>query len=56
MAEEVISHLSGLVGAKVKVTLEVTAEIPSCVPTNFVRAVTENLRTMKYFDHGFETE
>jgi hypothetical protein len=56
LADEVIAHLTGLVGANVKVTLEVTAEIPSGVPQHVVRGVTENLRTLKYYDHGFETE
>ena len=32
IAEEVIAHLSGLVGAKVTVTLEIAAEIPAGVP------------------------
>ena len=37
-----ISHLSGLVGANVKVTLEIEAEIPNGAPDNVVRTVTEN--------------
>src|SRR5206468_4216613 len=37
VADEVIAHLSGLVGAKVKVTLEVEAEIPSGAPEHVVR-------------------
>ena len=28
IADEVISHLSGLIGAKVTVTLEIEAEVP----------------------------
>jgi hypothetical protein len=56
VADEVIAHLSGLVGAKVKVTLEVDAEIPSGAPDHVVRTVTENSRTLKFSSQGFEKE
>ena len=56
IAEEVISHLSGLVGAKVTVTLEIEAEVPSGTPDHVVRTVTENSRTLKFTNHGFEKE
>jgi hypothetical protein len=56
IAEEVIAHLSGLVGADVTVTLEIHAEVPSGAPDNVVRTVTENCRTLKFSDHGFEKE
>ena len=56
IAEEVIAHLSGLVGADVKVTLEIDAEIPSGVPEHVVRTVTENSRTLKFTNQGFEKE
>jgi predicted AAA+ superfamily ATPase len=56
IADEVISHLAGLVGSTVKVTLEVEAEIPSGAPDNVVRTVTENSRTLKFSSHGFEKE
>jgi predicted AAA+ superfamily ATPase len=56
IGEEVVSHLSGLVGAKVKVTLEIEAEIPSGAPDNVVRTVTENSRTLKFKSQGFEKE
>jgi predicted AAA+ superfamily ATPase len=56
VADEVITHLAGLVGAKVKVTLEIEAEVPAGVPENVVRTVTENSRTLKFETHGFETE
>jgi Swt1-like HEPN len=42
IADEVIAHLSGLVGAEVRVTLEIAAEIPSGAPDQIVRTVTEN--------------
>jgi hypothetical protein len=47
---------SGLVGAKVTVTLEVEAEIPSGAPDHDVRTVTENSRTLKFTSQGFEKE
>lgn len=56
IADEVIAHLSGLVGANVKVTLEIEAEIPSGTPDNVVRTVTENSRTLKFTNQGFEKE
>ena len=56
IGEEVVSHLSGLVGAKVKVTLEVEADIPSGAPDSVVRTVTENSRTLKFKSQGFEKE
>ena len=56
VAEEVIAHLSGLVGAKVTVTLEISAEIPAGVPDTVVRIVTENSRTLKFTSQGFEKE
>ena len=56
IADEVISHLSGLVGANVKVTLEIEAEIPNGAPDNVVRTVTENGRTLKFKNQGFEKE
>jgi len=54
IAEEVIAHLSGLVGANVRVTLEIEADIPSGAPDHVVRTVTENSRTLKFTSHGFE--
>jgi predicted AAA+ superfamily ATPase len=56
IAEEVIAHLSALVGAKVTVTLEVDAEIPSGAPDHVVRTVTENSRTLKFSSQAFEKE
>jgi predicted AAA+ superfamily ATPase len=56
VADEVITHLTGLVGAEVKVTLEIEAEVSAGVPENVVRTVTENSRTLKFDTHGFEKE
>lgn len=56
IAEEVVAHLVALMGAKVKVTLEIQAEIPSGAPDHVVRTVTENSRTLKFDSQGFEVE
>ncbi|MBU2602478.1 MAG: DUF499 domain-containing protein [Actinobacteria bacterium] len=56
IAEEVIAHLTGLVGTKVTVTLEVEADIPNGAPDHVVRTVTENSRTLKFTSQGFEKE
>ncbi|AUB80102.1 Swt1 family HEPN domain-containing protein [Candidatus Thiodictyon syntrophicum] len=56
IAEEVIAHLTGLVGATVTVTIEVAAEIPAGASDHVVRTVTENCRTLKFTSQGFEKE
>jgi len=56
IADEVISHLAGLVDADVTVTLEIHADISSGAPDNVVRTVTENCRTLKFTSQGFEKE
>ncbi len=56
IADEVIAHLSGLMGAKVTVTLEIEAEFPDGATDNIVRTVTENSRTLKFTNHGFEQD
>lgn len=57
VAEEVISHLIGLVGANVTVTIEIEAEIPNGTPDHVVRTVTENGRTLKFRSNsGFESD
>ena len=56
IADEVVAHLAGLVGANVKVTLEIEAEIPTGAPDHVVRTVTENCRTLKFDSQGFEKE
>ena len=54
--EEVISHLVGLVGSTVHVTLEIQADIPNGTPDHVVRIVTENSQTLKFTSQGFELE
>lgn len=54
IAEEVIQHLSALLGSEVKITLEIQATIPDGIPEQVVRTVSENCRTLKFSQHGFE--
>jgi predicted AAA+ superfamily ATPase len=56
IAEEVIVHLAGLLGARVTVTLEIEAEIPGGAPEQVVRTVTENARALRFSSQGFERE
>ena len=56
VAEEIIAHLVGLVGAKVAVTLDIAADLPDGAPENVVRTVNENSRTLKFDSHGFEEQ
>jgi predicted AAA+ superfamily ATPase len=56
IAEEVIAHLTGLLGANVRITLEIEADIPNGAPDHVVRTVTENSRTLKFTQAGFEEE
>ncbi len=54
IAEEVLAHLTSLVGSDAKVTLEIDVELPNGIPEDKVRIVTENCNTLKFKDHGFE--
>jgi predicted AAA+ superfamily ATPase len=56
IAEEVVSHLTGLVGSKVELTLEIEAEIPDGAPEHVVRTVTENARTLRFTSQEFEED
>lgn len=54
IAEAVIQHLVGQVGARVKVTLEIEAELPDGASDGLVRTVTENARTLRFRNAEFE--
>lgn len=56
IAEEVIAHLVGHYGADVKVTLEIEARLPNGASDQVIRTVTENGKSLKFKDHGFERE
>jgi hypothetical protein len=56
VGEEIVQHLSSLVGAEVDVTLEISAKLPDGAPENVVRTVTENCNTLKFKTYDFEEE
>jgi hypothetical protein len=55
IAEEVIAHLSGQMGAEVTVTIEIEAKLPNGAGDHLVRTVNENSRSLKFDNFGFET-
>ena len=56
VVEHVVEHLTKLTGAKVRVKLEIDADVADGVPSKTVMDVTENARTLKFSDFGFEEE
>jgi hypothetical protein len=54
--EEVVKHLTSLSGANVKVTLEITAELPDGMPDHIVRTVKENCNTLRFQTSEFHEE
>ena len=52
----IVGHLSALMGSDVTVRLEIEANVPKGVPDDVVRTVSENARTLKFTDHGFEDD
>jgi len=56
IADEVIQHLTKLVGADVEITLEIHARLPDGASDKTVRDVTENCRTLRFDSFGFEEE
>lgn len=54
--DEVISHISSLLGSRVHVTLEIHADRPDGFDERVVRVVSENANTLKFDSHGFEEE
>jgi predicted AAA+ superfamily ATPase len=55
VAQEVVQHLSGLVGAEAEITLEIQVRIPDGVPDHVVRTVAENCRVLKFASAEFES-
>ncbi len=51
VAEAIVAHLNGLLGASVRVSVEIDAELPQGVPDDVVRTVTENAGVLR-FDEG----
>lgn len=51
---EIITYLMNLQGSNVKIRLEVETDIPEGTPSDIVRTVTENCKTLKVDDFGFD--
>ena len=51
---EIIQHLMSVDGADVELTLEVNVNAPEGIPSSTVRTVSENCRTLKIQNFGFE--
>ena len=56
IADEIITHLAGLMHTNVRVTLEIAADFPDGFPDQIIRTVTENGRTLRFSDLDFEIE
>ncbi len=56
IADEVIQHLTKLVGAEVEITLEIQARLTDGASDKTMRDVTENCRTLRFESFGFEEE
>ena len=54
VAEEVLQHLATIPGGKVKVTVEIEAEVPEGVSRDVQRVINENCQTLRFKSHGFE--
>ena len=54
IVEEVIEHLTTLMGADVEISLEINARRPEGFDEKTVRTVSENSRTLNFDEHGFE--
>lgn len=56
IAEAIIAHLEGLRGATVEISLQIEAKIPDGIPENVQRTVSENCRTLRIGQFGFEEQ
>jgi predicted AAA+ superfamily ATPase len=56
LTQEVVEHLTTLVGTEVDVTLEVHATNPDGFPEDIVRTVSENAQSLHLLSHGFEEQ
>jgi hypothetical protein len=54
ISDEVLTHLTSLVGAKAKIVLEIDIEVLNGIPEDKIRIINENCNTLKFKGHGFE--
>lgn len=48
--------LTSLIGADVEVTMEIQARVPDGIPDSVARTVSENCKTLKFQNQGFEKD
>ena len=53
--QEIIQHLMAVDGSEVELTLEVHVNAPNGIPSGTVRTVSENCRTLKVTNFGFDS-
>jgi predicted AAA+ superfamily ATPase len=56
IADAVIQHLTKLSDTRVKITLEINADLPNGATDDVVRTVLENCNTLKFINKSFEQE
>ena len=56
IGKEVVQHLHALLGADVQIILDIEADVPDGVPDQVVSIVSENAKTLKLDNFGFEEE
>jgi predicted AAA+ superfamily ATPase len=56
IADEVVQHFNALANAKVRINIDIEVDIPEGASEQLVRTVTENCRTLKFGNFGFEKE
>ena len=56
ISDAVLAHLVTQRGVKVKLRIEIEAELPSGFTAEFVRVVTENGNALKFTQQSFETD
>jgi predicted AAA+ superfamily ATPase len=54
LSQEVVTHLTSLVGTDVEVVVEITAKNPDGFPEAVVRTIGENADALRFRDKGFE--
>ncbi len=54
IADEILQHFTAIVGADVKITLDVQVNLPEGASDDLVRTITENCRVLKFQNYGFE--
>jgi len=56
IADEILSRLSVLPGARLRVSMEIEAELPEGAPDDVQRTVSENAGILKFDSYGFEQD